>query len=82
MKGLKGEEFKLKSLTASTFATTNTKKSKFAEIAMLSLDDYERIKKNSHVKTKEEEKMAQKIMDEQKENMSAAPKVIYYRQVG
>ena len=42
---------------------------------MLTLDDYERIKKNAHVRTKDEEKNDKKILDDQKENISAVAKV-------
>ena len=41
---------------------------------MLTLDDYERIKKNSHVRTKEEEKNDKRILHDQKENLAAAAK--------
>jgi len=67
------EETKGKSSTSINFSTKKASKgNNFAEVAKLTLDDYERIKKNAIVKTKEEEKNAKKINDEQKANMAAA----------
>jgi hypothetical protein len=72
---MRGEEFRSKASTANNFAK-QTKKKNFADIAMLTLEDYDRIKKNSYVKSKEEEKNEKRILDEQKENLVAAAKVL------
>ena len=73
---MRGEEFRSKPSTANNFAK-QTKKKNFADIAMLTLEDYDRIKKNSYVKTKEEEKNEKHLLNEQKENKIAESKVIY-----
>jgi len=50
-------------------------KGTFADAAVLSLSDFERIKKNATILTKEEEKNQFKIHAEQKELREAAAKV-------
>jgi hypothetical protein len=50
-------------------------KGTFAEAAVLSLSDFERIKKNATILTKDEEKNNLKIQAEQKELREAAAKV-------
>jgi hypothetical protein len=50
-------------------------KSTLADAAVLSLSDFERIKKNAVVLTKEEERNQHKIIAEQKELSQAASKV-------
>ncbi len=52
-----------------------TGKSTLADAAVLSLGDWERIKKNAVVPTKEEERNHQKIISEQREISQAASKV-------
>ena len=42
---------------------------------MLTLNDYERIKKNALIKTKDDEKNEKRIFDDQKEYLYAASKV-------
>jgi len=68
------EEFKNKASTISNFSK-KSKGSNFAEVALLTLDDYARMKKNAVVKTKDEVKNQKKINEEQKENMAAAAKM-------
>jgi len=61
--------------TSNNYNSTNMKKtSNLAEIAVLSLGDFERIKKNSTIITKEEEKNRNKIIADQKENTMASAK--------
>jgi hypothetical protein len=74
---MRGEELRSKPSTANNF-TKQTKKNNFADIAMLTLEDYDRIKKNSYVKTKEEELNEKRILDEQKENNLADAKVLIF----
>ena len=50
-------------------------KSTLADAAVLSLGDWDRIKKNAVVLTKEEERNQQKILSEQKDVSQAASKV-------
>jgi hypothetical protein len=52
-------------------------KNTLADAAVLSLSDFERIKKNAVVLTKEEERNQQKIISEQREISQAASKVKY-----